>query len=88
MAETIHVELPARRDGEALVEYMRARGLAGTMIQADGSCALEVGYDVEREEQLRSDVRDALRDWVAERDSSLVLAEVGAGRFLLRPPGE
>lgn len=88
MADTIHVELPARRDGEDLVGYMSARGLAGTVIEADGACELEVDFRVEREEQLRNEVREALRDWVAERNGSLVLAEVEVGRFMLRPPGE
>ena len=88
MAQSVHVELAGARTCGELIEYLGARGLTGRLVESNDRCELEVELAVDADERLRSDVRQALRGWVAERDGSLVLAEVGGGGFLLRPPGE
>jgi hypothetical protein len=88
MAETVHVELAGVRTCGRLVEYLGAQGLKSRLVETNEHCELEVEYTVDTDERLRNDVRHALRGWVADRDGSLVLAEVGDGRFLLRPAGE
>lgn len=88
MNGTIHVELTGPRTCSPLIEYLGSRGLAGRLVETDDHCELEVGYAVEPEERLRGEVWGALRDWLAETESPLVLAETPDDGYVLRPAGE
>jgi hypothetical protein len=88
MTRTIRIEIAGPRVCGELLHFLGARGLAGRLVETNDRCALEVGYVADPEERLRNDVRDALRDWLAERDTPLVLSEVGEDAYVLRPPGE
>ena len=88
MTQTTHVELSGPRDCTELIEYLRSCGLEGTLVETNDRCELEVGYAVDPAQRLHEEVWAALRSWLSERDSPLVLAAVGEGEYVLRPPGE
>ena len=88
MAETVHLELTGPRTCGQLIEYLGACGLTGRLVETNEHCELEVECTDDPDEPLREEVRQALRSWVAERDGSLIAAEVGKGQFVLRTPAE
>lgn len=88
MSRNVHVELSGPRAGSELVGFLASRGLAATVVDTDACCALEVGYAADPDERLHEDVARALRAWVTERQSGLVLSEADENGYVLRPPGE
>jgi hypothetical protein len=88
MSRNVHVELSGPRDTSELVHFLAGRGLGATVVDTDDCCALEVGYAVDPDERLHDDVATALRDWLAQRESPLVLSEADGDAYVLRPPGE
>ena len=88
MTPMIHVELAGTRNCEELIDYLGARGLAGKLVETNNHCELEVGYAADVQQRLHDEVWDALRSWVAERGSPLVLAAVDDDAYVLRPQGE
>ena len=63
---------------------------AATVILAMGAgrrAATAIDGFLEPEERLRGEVWGALRDWLAETESPLVLAETADDGYLLRPAG-
>jgi hypothetical protein len=88
MAETVHLEFAGPFASGDLIEYLAARGLTARTAGTGDCCELEVDFATSADERLRSAIRQALRGWIADRDGSQVVAEVGADRFVLRPPGE
>jgi hypothetical protein len=85
MSCLVRIEFPSSPDGEELLAFLRERGLDGRVVN---EIALDVGYAQEESERLRSDIRAALRTWLAEHGSPLVPEDVGTNRCVLRPQGE
>jgi hypothetical protein len=88
MSRNVHVELSGPRETSELVQFLAGRGLGATVVDGNGCCALDIAYAIDPDERLRDDVARALRDWLAGRESPLVLSEAGDGGYVLRPPGE
>lgn len=85
MSCSMRIELPGPSEGEALLAFLRGRGLEGRSVN-EGE--LEVGYAEEEADRLRTDVWCALRAWVAEHESPLVPVSASDDLCVLRPPGE
>jgi hypothetical protein len=88
MAGTVHVTLAGPAVSSELVSVFSARGLAVTVAEEGGCSELEVCYAADPDERLRSDVKGALRDWLAGAHTALVLSESGDRDYVLRPAGE
>ena len=88
MAGTVHVTLAGPAVSSGLVSVFSARGLAVAVSEGGECCELEVSYAADPDERLRSDVMGALRDWLAEAHTPLVLSEAGDRGYVLRPAGE
>jgi hypothetical protein len=88
MAGTVHVTLAGPAVSSELVSAFSARGLAVAVSEGRECSELEVSYAADPDERLRSDVKCALRDWLAEAHTPLVLSEAGDRDYVLRPAGE
>jgi hypothetical protein len=88
MTRTVHVELAGPRACSELIEFLGTRGLAAEVVATNEHCELEIAYAVEPEARLSSEVGAALRSWLAEHESPLVLAEAGERSYVLRPAAE
>ena len=88
MTSTVHVELAGPRACSDLIAFLGSRGLTAAVVETNEHCELEIAYAVEPEARLSRDVGEALRTWMAEHESPLVLAEAGEDSYLLRPAAE
>ncbi len=88
MTPTVHVSLAGPRACSDLVAAFAARGLAVTVTEGVDCSELEVRYAADPEERLHDDVSEALRGWLADAHSPLVLSEAGDYDYVLRPAGE
>jgi hypothetical protein len=87
MATSIHVEASRPADAADLADFLEARGLSVEVAPSDDHWEIDVEYALNEEDRLRADVWDALRSWLAERESPLVPVATDE-RYVLRPPGE
>lgn len=88
MIRTIHVEIANSCDGAQLLEFLEGHGLAGSVVDADDHCELEIRSAVDPDERLRRDFESALDAWLAAHGSPLVPAAYADGGYVLRPPGD
>ncbi|HEY7691277.1 MAG TPA: hypothetical protein VH816_02950 [Gaiellaceae bacterium] len=88
MTRPIHVELPRLCDGQALVEFLAAHGLAGSVVSVNEHCELEVHDALDSDERLRREFEAALGSWLAQHGSPLVPASSREREYVLRPPGD
>ncbi len=88
MTPTVHVALAGPRACSELVDAFSARGLAVTVTEGDDCSELEVRYASDPDERLHRDVTEALRNWLADAHSPLVLSEAAEYDYVLRPAGE
>lgn len=88
MTGTVHVTIAGPTVSSELVSVFSARGLAVTVTEEGGCSDLEVRYAADPDERLRGDVAGALRDWLCDAHSPLVLSETGDRDYIVRPAGE
>jgi hypothetical protein len=88
MSRSVHVELAGSRACSELVDFLAVRGLAAELVETNDRCELEIGYALDPDRRLHGDVASALRSWLAEQRTPLVLSEAGDDAYVLRPAGE
>ena len=88
MTTPIHVELPGLCDGEALVAFLAAHGLDGSIVSTNDHCEIEVRDALDADERLRREFEAALGSWLAEHEAPLVPASSRERGYVLRPPGD
>lgn len=86
MPGTVHVAVAGPEVSE-LVGVLSDRGLAVTVVEGRDCCDLEIAY-ADPDERLHAEVGGALRDWLADGHTPLVLQEASRSDFVLRPAGE
>ena len=85
--DTMTVELTGPHDCSELIAFLAGRGLEASLTETNDHCELEIGF-APSSEGLRTAVRKALIDWLAEHDSPLLLTEAGDDELVLRPPSD
>ena len=87
-SDSISVELTGPRECSDLVEFLESRGLTASLRETNDHCELEIGLAPSLDVLLRTVVHQALIAWLSERESPLVLAEMGDGTYVLRPASD
>ena len=88
MTHPIHVELDEAPDCDELVGFLTSRGLACKSVTTGDRCEIEVGFALDSDERLHTEVSDALRSWLSGHTRPLIVTPVGDDSFVLRPPGD
>jgi hypothetical protein len=88
MTQPIRIELDKGPDRDALVEFLKSRGLRCASVATSDGCRIDVDYATDPSERLRTEVSNALHSWLAEHDRPLIVTDLGAHSFVLRPPGD
>ena len=65
MTHPIHVELDEAPDCDELVGFLTSRGLSCTSVTTGDRCEIEVGFALDSDERLHTEVSDALRTWLS-----------------------
>jgi hypothetical protein len=88
MTTSIHIELPRPCDGAELVDFLAARGLAGSVVSTNDHCEIEIRDALDPDERLRREFEAALANWLVEHEPPLIPASSPERGYVLRPPAD